>query len=952
MSTFEKTLNNALQLTFTTLFFILIAGNVWGQTTVCYSFDGGSTSGTLDANISFTTHKNSGTAVPVINSGQLRLYQNSTKGGSIKIAALNGAVITDVVMTTASTGAGSGPAGYSVDNTTEAGSFPSGGVLAMNGLSASDYVEFYNKGSSSSARTYVIDFCVTYTMSPSGPSHDVIFDANGGTGTMANQTIAEGGSANLNSNTFTRSGYVFAGWNTNADGSGTSYADGDNFNMGSADVTLYAQWDVYVGPCVEESFESGLPTSYSDTETIQSLSSGAWIVRKTIRGTTGFTDGSYSAQIRSQADAYIITPTSTSTYTSFSLNVRGSTASSGLDIYYSTDNGVTWTLFNNYSFGTSNTSINGVLTIPNINKLKFQRSDGTVYLDEIEIFCAPIVPVCTPAATIFSFSPSSGPAETVVTITGSGFNGATAVKFGTTDAINFTIIDDNTITAKVPHAISETENISVFDASDCEAVSSSNYLLISDNDQCNGSPNFTDLFISEIYDSESGTLGYIELFNPTSAPIDLSALNYRLYRFGDITSGNGTNPTPTYNIPLTGTVAPNSTFVIKFGSDSGDGCSPYPASNQNYDDGFNDDDRFFLMKNGVRVDDISLPNYKGYNATRNTDATAPSVASGSYPTEGWTYTSSETCSNIGDYVVPVSSPAFDITHPDDVYAIVTPASFTMSVTPSGGTNPTYQWYFNDPISNNWLAVTSANLPGSLIVSGANTENLEISGSVSDIDAINNYQFYCEVKDGTCEIPSDAALFTIDNMLPITLTSFHATCANEKGSFSSIVWNTASESNSSHFVVEKSRDGINWGFVGERQAAGQSNSDISYYFIDENPFNGISYYRLRQVDYEGKEWIYGPISVRCEGQIESDISIYPNPNNGKFTIEISNSKADDNATLQLSDLTGKIIASERISLNKGTTQFFIDYPSLASGTYFVNLIGENSVLKRLKVVIGL
>lgn len=932
MSTFEKTLNNALQLTFTTLFFILIAGNVWGQT--CYtghapefSSSGYSTGGDPDYGGSpqNTTRLASGK-----QPGSVLTTATGVTAGSVTVrfrakgwsGSENSVTVTIDGQSVLYTGLTTTFAWHEIV-------FP--------GVSEDPVLSF---STTSGKRLHIGNVEIICALT--GPSHDVIFNANGGAGTMANQTIAEGGSANLNSNTFTRSGYVFAGWNTNADGSGISYADGDNFNMGSADVTLYAQWDVYVGPCVEEDF-GGIGSSSGYGTRTWTGDGGTWTATVAREDQT----------INGKAIAFRGTVTSP--------NVPGGIGSLTITTKYpfSDGTGTVTIRVNGVDVGTVAVSTSAqTFTINNINisgNVVVEIVNGTSKrpaIDDLSWTCYDDTPVCTPAATIFSFSPSSGPAETVVTITGSGFNGATAVKFGTTDAINFTIIDDNTITAKVPHAISETENISVFDASDCEAVSSSNYLLISDNDQCNGSPNFTDLFISEIYDSEIGSLGYIELFNPTSAPIDLSALNYRLYRFGDITSGNGTNPTPTYNIPLTGTVAPNSTFVIKFGSDSGDGCSPYPTSNQNYDDGFNDDDRFFLMKNGVRVDDISLPNYKGYNATRNTDATAPSVASGSYPTEGWTYTSSETCSNIGDYVVPVSSPAFDITHPDDVYAIVTPASFTMSVTPSGGTNPTYQWYFNDPISNNWLAVTSANLPGSLIVSGANTENLEISGSVSDIDAINNYQFYCEVKDGTCEIPSDAALFTIDNMLPVTLTSFHATCANEKGSFSSIVWNTASESNSSHFVVEKSRDGINWGFVGEKQAAGQSNSDISYYFIDENPFNGISYYRLRQVDYEGKEWIYGPISVRCEGQIESDISIYPNPNNGKFTIEISNSKADDNATLQLSDLTGKIIASERISLNKGTTQFFIDYPSLASGTYFVNLIGENSVLKRLKVVIGL
>ncbi len=71
-------------------------------------------------------------------------------------------------------------------------------------------------------------------------SHTVTFDANGGSGLMSDQ-VALGATA-LTANTFTRSGYAFAGWNTAADGSGTAYADGASYAF-SADATLHAQWE-------------------------------------------------------------------------------------------------------------------------------------------------------------------------------------------------------------------------------------------------------------------------------------------------------------------------------------------------------------------------------------------------------------------------------------------------------------------------------------------------------------------------------------------------------------------------------------------------------------------------------------------------------------------------------------------------------------------------------------
>ena len=69
----------------------------------------------------------------------------------------------------------------------------------------------------------------------------VAFDANGGSGTMQDQSLKNGEEAQLSGNTFTKEGYTFAGWNTAADGSGTAYADQASVTL-DEDITLYAQW--------------------------------------------------------------------------------------------------------------------------------------------------------------------------------------------------------------------------------------------------------------------------------------------------------------------------------------------------------------------------------------------------------------------------------------------------------------------------------------------------------------------------------------------------------------------------------------------------------------------------------------------------------------------------------------------------------------------------------------
>jgi uncharacterized repeat protein (TIGR02543 family) len=72
-------------------------------------------------------------------------------------------------------------------------------------------------------------------------SFNVTFDANDGSSAPAQSTQAGFGSANLNANTFSRAGYTFLGWDTNAAGGGAAYLDADSFPF-NADTTLYAQW--------------------------------------------------------------------------------------------------------------------------------------------------------------------------------------------------------------------------------------------------------------------------------------------------------------------------------------------------------------------------------------------------------------------------------------------------------------------------------------------------------------------------------------------------------------------------------------------------------------------------------------------------------------------------------------------------------------------------------------
>ncbi len=114
-------------------------------------------------------------------------------------------------------------------------------------------------------------------------------------------------------------------------------------------------------------------------------------------------------------------------------------------------------------------------------------------------------------------------------------------------------------------------------------------------------------------------------------------------------------------------------------------------------------------------------------------------------------------------------------------------------------------------------------------------------------------------------------------LPIELISFKAILKNQ---IVDLKWQTATEINNDYFTVEKSKDGFVWITVAEQPGAGNSNTFLNYNDVDLNPFIGVSYYRLKQTDYNGDYAYSNAISINNS---EESINIYPNPVKDVLTI---------------------------------------------------------------------
>lgn len=185
----------------------------------------------------------------------------------------------------------------------------------------------------------------------------------------------------------------------------------------------------------------------------------------------------------------------------------------------------------------------------------------------------------------------------------------------------------------------------------------------------------------------------------------------------------------------------------------------------------------------------------------------------------------------------------------------------------------------------------------------------------------------------------------DAPLPIELSEFKAECSDHL----MISWTTETETNSSEFIVDKSRNGSDWIKVQSVDAAGNSNQAIDYKVIDKTPWEDITYYRLRQVDYDGKENVYGPISVACES-IENDLRIYPNPNGGEFTIEIKSSENIEGAIIYIVDNMGREIEVIRANIQKGINLIYYDDFHLSRGSYVIHLREIKGVFNPVKILV--
>lgn len=174
------------------------------------------------------------------------------------------------------------------------------------------------------------------------------------------------------------------------------------------------------------------------------------------------------------------------------------------------------------------------------------------------------------------------------------------------------------------------------------------------------------------------------------------------------------------------------------------------------------------------------------------------------------------------------------------------------------------------------------------------------------------------------------------VLPIGMSSYNVLLDREKVK---IKWVTETELNNNYFDIQRSMDGMLWETIAIKKGMGTTISSTSYEIVDENPLTGISYYRLKQVDLDGK-LTFSPLkSIKNIPELE--FTIYPIPAKDIIKVNTNNKKLDH---IEIIDVLGNLIYTP-YTIENG--EYVYNVSQLKKGVYTIVMqINEQKITRRL------
>ncbi|MDE1190637.1 MAG: T9SS type A sorting domain-containing protein [Arachidicoccus sp.] len=271
---------------------------------------------------------------------------------------------------------------------------------------------------------------------------------------------------------------------------------------------------------------------------------------------------------------------------------------------------------------------------------------------------------------------------------------------------------------------------------------------------------------------------------------------------------------------------------------------------------------------------------------------------------------------------------------DGKWSIVNEKDFTIDIDPAYPGAPhtpgniKYVEYFfdTDPGFGNANSVS--------ITPGVNLNNISFNANTSSLADGNHVLYIRSLDDWSI---TSANNFVVGSVTPLHLLSFIAQINRDK---ITLLWKTENEINTSHFDIERSADGTSFESIGNVSASNTAGGH-SYNFDDSHPLNGISYYRLNEVDIDGKSILSQIVQVNTITQTNG-ITISPNP--ARNIITIRNLKTEDITSLRVITLNGnEVMRFSPIS----TLQY--DVSRLSAGIYYLRIIKKNGAIQSVSFI---
>lgn len=256
-------------------------------------------------------------------------------------------------------------------------------------------------------------------------------------------------------------------------------------------------------------------------------------------------------------------------------------------------------------------------------------------------------------------------------------------------------------------------------------------------------------------------------------------------------------------------------------------------------------------------------------------------------------------------------------------------SFTIRINQSGNLDPTDNAYIhNQRNSGTWNlnkkyngADYSCVFTYSDSMKVARTDNFQFRIALQNNSKTNFWQ----IKDGDIQIHN----VTYGGMLPVDLISFNGEADKN---FVLLQWATASEVNNEYFTVEISENGVDFNTLGYVEGAGNSNCVLYYNCVDENPYQ-ISYYRLRQTDYNGG-FTYSEI-IRVSLKESTDEEIIIAATGGEINV-MTNNVESGQLHVNIYSLNGTLVYNNSINVEDGSNTISVKPDIEGNSIYLVSV----------------